>query len=400
MLSRKLLKNILWKTGMFGVTLLLAMTVFGCASFINRSSLHLYALDIDGEVFRVKFDGVLGQRIIINGETYSLYFAEPRPSLRKKIEWAITLDYDKYAQDRWGIDWAMDTAAQDHAVVNSIYPEAPENWSRYIPNRYLLYYVDTDFGGSPPVPIARPQPIPIPEPEPQKHPTLTPEELQKVELAYDETVRYIEAQGKRLYIGNSQKRAEFIRQFQGKPNTAAVNAAKNEKLPVYSVSKESENNRWPTRRNFAYLSEKDVVFVTSEEKNDDFLKVRIIHDWVCDIFAYDYDLLKWMDRYGQAEFTLGKLIERERGVCFEYAVLFCFLMNYAGVDTYLISDHSEPGIGHAYNMVVIDGTGYIVDTTWDSGNEYQNGRITEFGRMNSKEYFMSDIAGSYKLRGW
>jgi transglutaminase/protease-like cytokinesis protein 3 len=150
-----------------------------------------------------------------------------------------------------------------------------------------------------------------------------------------------------------------------------------------------------------YQREKEIVFVTSEIINNDFLKARIIHDWVTDIFAYDYDLLSWMDRAGRnAEFTLGAIIERERGVCFEYAILYCFLMNAAGLETYLVSDYSKPGTGHAYNMVVIDGTGYIIDTTWDSGNQYKNGSITQFDRMNSKKYFMPDIAGSYQLRDW
>jgi transglutaminase/protease-like cytokinesis protein 3 len=56
-------------------------------------------------------------------------------------------------------------------------------------------------------------------------------------------------------------------------------------------------------------------------------------------------------------------------------------MDSAGVETYLICDYSEPGIGHAYNMVVINNTGYIIDTTWDSGNKYQFGEIIDFKKM-------------------
>jgi transglutaminase/protease-like cytokinesis protein 3 len=75
-------------------------------------------------------------------------------------------------------------------------------------------------------------------------------------------------------------------------------------------------------------------------------------------------------------------------------------MNAADVDAYLVCDHSEPGIGHAYNMVVINGTGYIIDTTWDSGNRYVGGKIRQFDRMVSKDYFMPGISQSYRLRGW
>jgi transglutaminase/protease-like cytokinesis protein 3 len=77
--------------------------------------------------------------------------------------------------------------------------------------------------------------------------------------------------------------------------------------------------------------------------------------------------------------------------------LFWFLLDAAGIDTYLICDYIN---GHAYNMAVINGTGYIIDTTWDSGNWYQFGKITQFKRMINKDYFMPDISQSYRLRGW
>ena len=398
MLNKTTLKHRAWLAGLCCMALICGMPVLGCATFINSSkSVQVYALDIEGNVSLVKYKGFLATNVVINGVTYPTAAMEPRPSKRDKIELVIAPQgFDAYAMSRWGGDWNMDTEAQDRAVVNSICPGAPDNWDRYVPNKYLLYYTTT---GTAPVFTQLPPPPPLPDPQPSQYPTLTPEQLQKIELAYEKTVKYLEEQGKRLYIRTAQERAAFIRQFQGRPNTAAVNVAKNEKLPVYSVSAKSEKNKWPARGNFAYLAEQDVVFVASEVKNNDFLKVRIIHDWVADIFAYDYDLLSWMDKAGRnAEYTLGAIITRERGVCFEYAILFCFLMNAAGVDTYLISDRSEPGVAHAYNMVVINNTGYIIDTTWDSGNKYKNGMITQFNRMNRKKYFMPDVAGSYVLR--
>ncbi|MDR2499963.1 MAG: hypothetical protein LBD37_02635, partial [Treponema sp.] len=221
---------------------------------------------------------------------------------------------------------------------------------------------------------------------PMPQPVITPEELKKVELAYAETVREIERRGKKLFIKNMPERMSFIQRYQGSPNTAQVSAAKDTKIEWYDIRK---------------TSQEDIVALAQKEKNE-FLKVRMIHDWVADVFAYDYDLLYWMNNVsGQnAEFTLGKIIERQRGVCYEYAILFWFLLDAVGLDTYLICDTSQPDIGHAYNMVVINGTGYIIDTTWDSGNKYQFGEIIAFKRMVSKKYFMPDVAGAYRLRDW
>ncbi|GMO49637.1 MAG: hypothetical protein Pg6C_12460 [Treponemataceae bacterium] len=230
------------------------------------------------------------------------------------------------------------------------------------------------------------RPPPAPASRPSPHPTLTPQQLRKVELAYAGTVRDLERQGRRLYINNASERAAFIRRWQGRPDTASVSRAKNMKLPYYNKRE---------------ISEQTIVTLARKEP-DPFVRARMVHDWVADVFAYDNDLLWWMDNVSgrNAEFTLGAIVARERGVCFEYAILFCFLANAAGVDTYLVSDCSEPGIGHAYNMVVINNTGYIVDATWDSGNVYENGRIRKFDRTVSKAYFMPGVSQSYRLRGW
>ena len=223
-------------------------------------------------------------------------------------------------------------------------------------------------------------------PTPTPHPTITPEELHRVELAYADTVQAIGRRGKRLYINNMSERSAFIQRWQGRPNTAEVNEARNTKLPYYSIYETSQEK---------------IVALAKKEPNQ-FLKVRMIHDWVADIFSYDYDLLWWMDNVSgrNEEFTLRAIVSRQRGVCFEYAILFWFLLDAAGLDVYLISDHSAPNIGHAYNMVVIDGTGYIIDTSWDSGNQYVNGRITRFKRTESKDYFMPSVSQSYRLRRW
>jgi transglutaminase-like putative cysteine protease len=252
-------------------------------------------------------------------------------------------------------------------------------WHRVVARGQSVYFIYKDVRGVVSEYIVYKSKYAIPAP----NPTITQEELRKVELAYAETVRDIERRGKRLYVSD---RNAFIRQYQGNPETESVAAAKYEKLEWYDIKT---------------TSQEEIVAAARNEPSV-FRKVRLIHDWVSDVFAYDYDLLWWMDTVSgkNAEFTLAKIVERQRGVCLEYAILFWFLMDSAGVETYLISDHSEPGIGHAYNMVVINNTGYIIDTTWDSGNKYEFGKIIDFKKMISKDYFMPNISQSYNLRGW
>jgi hypothetical protein len=243
MVNRKFLKRSLYLAGILFSMTVLGIAVAGCATFAQSMGFKQYALDVDGNVFPMELKGVFGQTFIINGETYRYADLKSRPSRRASIK------INNLVLSFKGIDWELDLKAQDQAVIKSICPGAPlDDWADYLPNKYLIYY-----GKSAPNFKPLPPPPPMPEPHPSQYPTLTPEQLQKVELAYEETVKYLEQQGKQLYIRNAQERAAFIQRYQGKPNTTAVNAAKNEKLPVYSVSAESEKNKWPARGNFAYL---------------------------------------------------------------------------------------------------------------------------------------------------
>jgi hypothetical protein len=256
------------------------------------------------------------------------------------------------------------------------FPSSPQNTvpeRRYVP--------------PPPPPTPTPPPPSLPQntvPEIRK-PVITSEELTQLELAYayNKTYRDIEAQGRRLSISSMYERNLFIQKYQGRPNDSQVASAINWKLESFKSST---------------VSAGEIVERVKNEPNE-FRKVRLLHDWVTDVFAYEYQLLWLMDNVSgrNAEFTLQQIIDRERGVCLEYAVLFWFLADTVGMDAYLIADYSEPGIGHAYNMVVINETGYIIDTTWDSG--YLD-RSNNFRRDFGIKYFMPSISKSYMLRDW
>jgi transglutaminase-like putative cysteine protease len=309
-----------------------------------------YAIDKNGQLFLGRYDDVLigdGNVIgvTINGAHYATFSMIKAPA----------------------------SVAEKRAIQDSIYSDAPEGWTHYIPGKLLVWPKKPNYTPPPP-----PEPVPTPPPSPQPrsidNPTITPEELEKVELAYAETIRDIERRGRRLRIRNRSERAAFIQHWQGKPDTEQVDATRQEAFPWYTTGYIQD-----TEKTMINASEKHIVAMAKNEPND-FRKVRMIHDWVGDIFAYDYDLLWWMDNvsHRNEEFTLGQLIERERGVCLEYAILFYYLMDAAGIETYLISEVIDPENAHAYNMVVINETGYVIDTTWDSGNKYEGGKITRW----------------------
>jgi hypothetical protein len=360
--------------------LALAMAATGCASFTNIFSMN-YAIDKDGQLFIALHDssthalnkeGKAVRGIIIGGVNYPYSMVQKAP----------------FGQEK-------------NAVHTSIRPNAPAGWTLYVPGKFLIYPKKPAYTQpAPPPRPARPRPTPQenltikPRPTPQENPMITPEELEQVELAYAETVWDIEQRGRRLYIRNRSERAEFIQRWQGQPDTASSDALRQEPFPYYTTGYMPRNTE-----NLIYASETDIVARARKEPND-VRKVRMVHDWVADIFSYDYDYLWWMkNESGQNRlYTLGTIVELERGVCLEYAILFYYLMDATGKEAYLIVEDIDPENAHAYNMVVINGTGYIIDTTWDSGNKYENGTRTRWDRPYKKDYFMPGIAQSYQLR--
>ncbi|MDD6157651.1 MAG: transglutaminase domain-containing protein [Lachnospiraceae bacterium] len=92
---------------------------------------------------------------------------------------------------------------------------------------------------------------------------------------------------------------------------------------------------------------------------DDFEKVRAVNQYLCDHMTYDTDY-----------YTTRQAILVGRGRCQGYANAFKDLMNTAGVPTDYIRGYGSPTATstHAWNRVLIDGTYYYVDVTWNDSN--------------------------------
>lgn len=89
-------------------------------------------------------------------------------------------------------------------------------------------------------------------------------------------------------------------------------------------------------------------------------KVYAIHKYMTDNITYDYDTL-FDDSY-LLKYTAYAALMNKTAVCNGYALLFYRMAGEAGVETRYMA-----GGDHAWNFVVLDGTAYLLDTTWDSG---------------------------------
>jgi len=116
-----------------------------------------------------------------------------------------------------------------------------------------------------------------------------------------------------------------------------------------------------------------VVAKLTANVRDKFLKVKILHDWICYYIAYDADTFFGRERNNQDYISV---IKNKKAVCAGYAALFNELCRLASVESIGINGYSKgygydekkgASIDHAWNAVKINDRWYLLDLTWDAG---------------------------------
>ena len=120
-------------------------------------------------------------------------------------------------------------------------------------------------------------------------------------------------------------------------------------------------------------NEMDEAVETYLTTNQDFLnaqndyeKVKAIHDYMCDNITYDNDHLS--DLNYKLQFTGYAALINKTAVCQGYAVLFYRLALENGIDSRIIrgDTNGDGKSDHAWNIVKVGDYYYNIDTTWDS----------------------------------
>ncbi len=134
-----------------------------------------------------------------------------------------------------------------------------------------------------------------------------------------------------------------------------------------------------------------------QDASNDFLKVKIIHDWITENISYDEEVFF---RRKHVKDSAETTLQKQKAVCDGFAKLFQAMCKSAGIETLYITGitkgygYSQNGyLGlHAWNAVKIQNSWYLVDITWDAG--YINGQ--HFIKQYSTDYlFLSPQAFIY-----
>ena len=128
--------------------------------------------------------------------------------------------------------------------------------------------------------------------------------------------------------------------------------------------------------------------------DDDYLKIKSIHDWiVCNI---PYDVVAYNN--GEIKNEQPHITLRFRtAVCGGYSMLFNYMANKAGFEVAYISGYTKGRskyaiqpvgqfVRHAWNGIKINDIYYLIDTTWDAGYVSNN----RFTFAYTTDFFLTD----------
>ena len=132
------------------------------------------------------------------------------------------------------------------------------------------------------------------------------------------------------------------------------------KIQTFSIPTEDQN------KELADKVEEIIQYLDLDAK-DDYSKIFAIYNYVCQNVEYDWaatdKLAEWDGGLGYGQLAYEALCEG-KAVCGGIAKAVNLLMNQAGISSYYV-EGLYYGIGHAWNLVELDGVYYFVDATSD-----------------------------------
>ncbi|MGN1373011.1 MAG: transglutaminase domain-containing protein [Candidatus Coproplasma sp.] len=129
-------------------------------------------------------------------------------------------------------------------------------------------------------------------------------------------------------------------------------------------------------QNEAIYTAIDGYLTAVEGETSAYQKAFAFHDMIIDNIDYAYTDSGDPDTSNYAHSILGVLVGKN-AVCEGYAKAFALLLNASGIDNVYVTGSSK-GVGHAWNMVNLDGAWYWYDLTWDDQPSKGDGTVYDY----------------------
>jgi len=149
---------------------------------------------------------------------------------------------------------------------------------------------------------------------------------------------------------------------------------------------------------------RNIALAITKMENDDYGKLLAVHDWVAENVFYDRDSLRQDgSRVVAIEKSVVYALRTRRAVCKGYSDLAVSLLRACGVPSVTLGcfalgqsntggwEREENRVetpNHAFTVALIHNRYVLMDVTWDSDNEYSEGRYKhKTGLGKSRKYF-------------
>ena len=121
-----------------------------------------------------------------------------------------------------------------------------------------------------------------------------------------------------------------------------------------------------------------------KEIDSDYERVLAAHDYIIYKTAYDQEYEESGHEYSAMAY--GVFFEH-RAICNGYALAMNLLLSELGISSIKVNSYQEKGgMGHSWNLVLVDGAWYHIDTTWDDPvPNRENFASYQFFLLNSNE---------------
>jgi transglutaminase/protease-like cytokinesis protein 3 len=109
-------------------------------------------------------------------------------------------------------------------------------------------------------------------------------------------------------------------------------------------------------------------YINSNFKTDN-EKVRAIFIWVATNIQYDIENMFALNFYEKKEEKISKPLRTRKGICENYASLFCDICLKTGVKSFVIEGYTKQNgftdnIPHAWCAALVDSSWFLFDPTW------------------------------------
>jgi transglutaminase/protease-like cytokinesis protein 3 len=150
------------------------------------------------------------------------------------------------------------------------------------------------------------------------------------------------------------------------PSEANLNQPKPTPTPVVKRPSDSKAITPSFEANSTTMKKiKQIIEQIIQEDMQDVDKVKAVHDYIVLNTRYDYDNLL-SNTIPEISFTAEGVLAKQIAVCQGYAFAFQLFMEQLSIGSkVVVGTDLKTGLGHAWNMVKLDGNWYHVDTTWD-----------------------------------